>query len=126
MAELYGVYKCNVCGNVVRVSLAGKGNLVCCGQPMVLQRPKGAEEGKEKHLPVIERTSQGVRVKVGSIPHPMEREHWIAWVEVETDGSYHQRFFKAGDEPSAEFVIEGEPRVIRAYCNIHGLWEQKV
>jgi len=62
MAELYGVYKCNVCGNVVRMNLAGGGDLVCCEQPMVLERPKTAEEGKEKHLPVVEMFSDEVKI----------------------------------------------------------------
>ena len=28
------VYKCNICGNVVRVEKVGGGTLVCCGQEM--------------------------------------------------------------------------------------------
>ena len=126
MAELYGVYKCNVCGNVVRVNLAGGGNLVCCGQPMILARPKSAEEGKEKHLPVVEKTPDGIRVKVGSVNHPMEQNHWIVWVEVETEGGYQQKFLKVGEEPVAEFFLKEEPKVVRAYCNVHGLWEYRL
>jgi len=37
MAELNKTYKCNICGNVVKVLEAGVGELVCCGQPMELQ-----------------------------------------------------------------------------------------
>ncbi len=29
-------YRCSVCGNEVRVTKAGGGTLVCCGQPMQL------------------------------------------------------------------------------------------
>ncbi len=29
-------YKCNVCGNEVSVTVAGGGELVCCGQSMEL------------------------------------------------------------------------------------------
>lgn len=32
------VYKCEVCGNVVEVKEVGGGELVCCKQPMVLQK----------------------------------------------------------------------------------------
>ena len=128
MVERFGVYKCNICGNVVRVNLAGVGNLVCCGQPMVLQRPKVQEEGHEKHLPVVEETPQGVRVKVGSVPHPMEANHYVVWVEVEADGHCLQRFFKPGDRPEAEFLLGAglKPRVVREYCNVHGLWEREL
>ncbi|HQQ51127.1 MAG TPA: desulfoferrodoxin FeS4 iron-binding domain-containing protein, partial [Spirochaetota bacterium] len=31
------VYKCDICGNIVEVLHEGKGELVCCGQPMKLQ-----------------------------------------------------------------------------------------
>lgn len=128
MAERFGVYKCNVCGNVVRVNLAGVGNLVCCGQPMVLQKPKAEEEGKEKHLPVVERTEKGVKVKVGSVPHPMEPNHYIVWVEVEVDGNCLERFFKPGEAPEAEFLLDPGARItaIREYCNVHGFWEAKL
>jgi len=27
-------YKCNICGNEVTVTVAGGGELVCCGEPM--------------------------------------------------------------------------------------------
>jgi superoxide reductase len=29
-------YKCNICGNEVVVTHEGKGELVCCGQPMTV------------------------------------------------------------------------------------------
>ena len=31
------IFKCEICGNVVVVKEAGGGELVCCGEPMVLQ-----------------------------------------------------------------------------------------
>ncbi len=30
------VYRCEICGNVVKVEEVGGGELVCCGQPMDL------------------------------------------------------------------------------------------
>ena len=33
-------YKCEVCGNEVTVTKAGGGELVCCGQPIVLLEAK--------------------------------------------------------------------------------------
>ncbi len=128
MAQRFGVYKCNVCGNVVRVNLAGVGNLVCCGQPMVLITPKTEEQGYEKHLPLVEKTPEGVKVKVGSVPHPMEPTHYIVWVEVEVDGYCLQKFFKPGEEPQVEFLIGSgkEIKAVREYCNLHGLWETKM
>ncbi len=30
------IFRCEVCGNVVKVKEVGGGELVCCGQPMTL------------------------------------------------------------------------------------------
>ncbi|RKX96189.1 MAG: desulfoferrodoxin, partial [Spirochaetes bacterium] len=35
MAAKYDVFKCEECGNVVKVLNFGGGTLVCCGQDMV-------------------------------------------------------------------------------------------
>lgn len=34
MAKLNQTYRCEVCGNIVKVLKAGVGTLVCCGQDM--------------------------------------------------------------------------------------------
>ena len=117
------VYKCNVCGNIVEVLHAGKGELVCCGQPMGLQAEKTGEEGNEKHVPVIEKTGAGIKVKVGSEPHPMEEAHYIEWVQVIADGKAYRKFLKPGEPPEAEFGIRAESVTAREYCNVHGLWK---
>jgi desulfoferrodoxin-like iron-binding protein len=31
------VFKCEICGNVVVVKEAGGGELICCGEPMILE-----------------------------------------------------------------------------------------
>ncbi|HEX69186.1 MAG TPA: desulfoferrodoxin, partial [Candidatus Bathyarchaeota archaeon] len=85
MAELKQVYRCNICGNIVEVLHAGSGQLVCCGQPMELLTEKTEDVGKEKHVPVVEMTADGFKVKVGSIEHPMEENHYIEWIELIAD-----------------------------------------
>jgi len=32
------IYKCEICGNIVEVLEVGGGELICCGEPMVLQK----------------------------------------------------------------------------------------
>ncbi len=122
MTQLKQIYKCNICGNMVEVLHAGQGELVCCGQPMELLAEKTQDLGFEKHVPVMERTDQGILVKIGSVPHPMEEAHYIEWVEIIVDGKYCRKFLKPGDRPEALFVIIAKKVVARAYCNIHGLW----
>jgi superoxide reductase len=122
MTNLNEIYRCNVCGNIVEVLHTGVGQLVCCGQPMELLAEKTVDEGKEKHVPVIEKTGKGVKVKVGSVPHPMEEEHHIEWIEILADGRAYRKFLKPGDKPEAEFCIKAEKIEAREHCNIHGLW----
>jgi len=118
------IYKCNICGNIVEVLCAGGGELVCCGQPMELLKEKTEDEGQEKHLPVIKKTTGGIKVKVGFIPHPMEEKHYIEWIEVIVDRNFScRKFLKPGDNPEAAFEITGERIEAREYCNIHGLWK---
>ncbi|MCK4234273.1 desulfoferrodoxin [candidate division WOR-3 bacterium] len=124
MTKRLQVYKCDICGNIVEVLHEGVGELVCCGQPMKLFEEKTEEqEGKEKHLPVIEKTEKGFLVKVGSIQHPMEEKHYIEWIEVIANGKVYRQFLKPGDIPEATFDTEAENITIREYCNVHGLWK---
>ena len=117
------VYKCGVCGNIVEVVHAGDGELVCCGKPMVLQTENTVDASKEKHVPVIEKTSKGYLVKIGSVPHPMEEKHYIEWIEIIADGKYCRQFLKPGDKPEALFETTAQEITAREYCNLHGLWK---
>jgi len=123
MTELKQVYKCNVCGNITEVLHIGKGELVCCGQPMELLQEKATDVGQEKHVPVIEATDRGIKVKVGDVPHPMEEKHYIEWVEIIADGESCRIFLKPGAKPEAEFDIKPQKATAREYCSIHGLWK---
>ena len=123
MTEQRQVYKCNVCGNIVEMLHTGVGKLVCCGQPMELQKEKAEDVGREKHVPVIEKTESGVKVKVGSVPHPMEEKHYIEWIEVIVNGKSCRKFLKPGDKPEADFMIKADSIEVREYCNLHGLWK---
>ncbi|WP_321506464.1 desulfoferrodoxin [uncultured Methanoregula sp.] len=125
MTKLFEVYKCEVCGNITKVVHASGGTMVCCGKPMTLQVEKTADAGKEKHVPVIEKSSKGIIVKVGSIPHPMEEKHYIEWVEVRHGENVFIRGFKPGEKPEAEFCIADVNVRAREYCSVHGLWTNK-
>ena len=122
MAERLQVYKCELCGNIVEVLTGGNGELVCCGQPMNLLDEKTADTGKEKHVPVVEKGNGGVKVKVGSVPHPMEEKHYIEWIEVIKDGKTCRKYLKPGDAPEAAFC-GGTGVTAREHCNVHGLWK---
>ena len=123
MTELLQVYKCEVCGNMVELVHAGPGQLVCCGKPMKLMTANTVDAAKEKHVPVIEKTANGYKVKVGAVAHPMEDKHYIEWIELIADGKAFRKFLKHGDPPEAEFCLDAKKITAREYCNLHGLWK---
>jgi superoxide reductase len=123
MAERLEIYKCELCGNIVEVLHAGKGELVCCGQPMKLYKENTVDAAKEKHVPVVEKAAGGYKVRVGSVAHPMEEKHYIEWIEVIADGVAYRYFLKPGAAPEASFKVDATNVTAREYCNLHGLWK---
>jgi len=123
MSKINEVYKCTVCGNIVEVLHAGEGELVCCGQPMVLMSENTVDAAKEKHVPVITKVADGYKVAVGSVAHPMEDKHWIEWIELVADGKVYRQNLEPGNAPEATFCIKADKVSAREYCNLHGLWK---
>ncbi len=123
MTERLQVYKCEICGNIVEVLHAGKGELVCCGQPMALQVEGMVDAAVEKHVPVVEVAEDGVLVKVGEVAHPMQDDHYIEWVQIVAGDSSFRIFLKPGIAPEGRFAVPREGVTAREYCNLHGLWK---
>jgi superoxide reductase len=123
MAARLEVYKCEHCGNMVEMIHAGGGELVCCGSPMMLLKENSVDAAKEKHVPVIEKTTDGYKVTVGSVAHPMEEKHYIEWIELVADGKAYRQFLNPGDAPEATFCITASKVTAREFCNLHGLWK---
>jgi superoxide reductase len=124
MAERLEVYKCDLCGNIVEVVHGGGGELVCCGKPMVLQAENTVDAAVEKHVPVIEKLEHGIKVTVGSVPHPMVDDHYIEWIEVVAGGKSYKEYLSPGGSPEATFCVKAaEVTVVREYCNLHGHWK---
>jgi len=124
MAKFRGIYKCEICGNIVEVLHEGAGALVCCGEEMKLMEEKTHDASTEKHVPYVEKTNDGVLVKVGqNQDHPMEEKHYIEWIQIIADNVAYRKFLKPGDKPQAEFEISAEKIQAREYCNVHGLWK---
>lgn len=125
MTKLNQIYKCNVCGNIVEMVHDGAGELVCCGETMELMTENTVDAATEKHVPVIEKTDNGIKVKVGETAHPMDSDHYIEWIEIIIDGKTCKHFLKPNDAPEAEFKATGDNITARAYCNLHGLWKSQ-
>jgi superoxide reductase len=91
---------------------------------MKLLDEKTADTGKEKHVPVVEKTATGFKVKVGSVPHPMEEAHFIQWIElIDENGKAYRQFLKPGQAPEAVFCVDAKTVTAREHCNVHGVWK---
>jgi superoxide reductase len=113
---------CNHCGNIVGL-IKDKGvPMKCCGEKLTELIPNTAEASTEKHLPEVTVSEDTVIVKVGSVPHPMEEAHHIAFVYVETEKGGQRKCLK--NEPVLSFkLIDDKAVAVYAYCNLHGLWK---
>jgi superoxide reductase len=101
--------------------------MVCCGEKMSELVPNTVDASREKHLPVVTAAENGTSVQIGSVPHPMETAHGIAFIYVETECGGQRKILKAGEEPTAAFqFVNDKPIAVYAYCNLHGLWKTEI
>ena len=97
MTERYQVYKCEHCGNIVEVLHGAGAQLHCCGSAMVLQDEKTQDAAVEKHVPFVEKTDDGILVRVGqNASHPMEEDHYIEWIQLMADGKEFRQYLSPG------------------------------
>jgi superoxide reductase len=125
MPQLNEVYKCELCGNIVELVHGGPGALNCCSQKMVLLVENTTDAAQEKHVPVIEIKADSITVKIGSVPHPMQDEHFIEWIELLADGKVYRQNLQPGETPQATFPVIAQQVTAREHCNLHGLWLAK-
>ena len=122
------LYKCDVCGKIVKVVLNGVPDTICCGQPMNLMEEQTADWEAEKHVPKITIDGNEVAVDVGismGNPHPMTEEHYIKWISLKVGKLRKSKYLKPGDEPKVTFFVENPEDIVEAHeiCNLHGLWK---
>ena len=117
-------FLCKHCGNLVEKIHDSGVPIICCGEPMEELKANTVEASVEKHIPVIKSDGDAVEVFVGSAAHPMQKEHYIQWVYIETVQGGQRKALEPGDEPKACFALCGDTLVAAyAYCNLHGLWK---
>ena len=121
-------WKCALCGNVAIKPYVGGGQLACCGQDMALLTANSVDAATEKHVPVVTVNGSAVHVEVGSTLHPMEADHYITFICLETQKGYQIAELKPGMEPKADFAVAAgdAPVTVYEYCNKHGLWSAQV
>ena len=127
MSDNQHFYLCEHCGNLSGLIHDSGVPMYCCGEPMKQLRANPAEHSKEKHQPVVRAQGNTVSVDVGQIPHPMDRDHSIPWVYLQTKHGGQRKSFTQGQEPSVSFALENDQAVAAfSYCNQHGLWKTEI
>ena len=118
-------YICEHCGNIIAMVHDSGVPIMCCGQKMKEIIPGTTDAAKEKHIPVYGVKDNKVCVTVGEVEHPMQSEHYIEWVSLQTKYGNQRKVLKPGDAPKVCFALcEGdEVEAVYAYCNLHGLWK---
>ena len=117
--------ECKHCGNIVAVVKETGVPVMCCGEAMKEIIPGTVDASKEKHIPVYSVENNKVVVKVGEIEHPMQEEHYIEWVSIQTKFGNQRKALAPNSKPEVCFTIcDGdEIEAVYAYCNLHGLWK---
>ena len=120
-------YICRHCRNIVEMGYDTDIKPFCCGDPMDELIPNTVEASGEKHIPAVTLGDDTVEVNVGSVDHPMEKVHWIEWVQLVTDKGSYRKWLNPGEAPNVKFLLKEEkPLAVYAYCNLHGLWKKEL
>lgn len=90
------------------------------GEELTANTTDGAHE---KHVPVITKTGDEVKVEVGSVEHPSLPAHYIEWILLETEMGFQIHYLKPGYKPEAIFKTTEPVKAAYEYCNLHGLWK---
>ena len=83
------------------------------------------DAAKEKHVPVYKIEGNKVIVNVGEVEHPMQEEHYIEWISIQTKHGNQRKALKPTEKPEVYFLISDDDEIeaVYAYCNLHGLWK---
>ena len=121
-------YICEHCGNIIGKIKDSGVPVVCCGQKMTEIVPGTVEASKEKHIPEVTVEGSLVKVKIGSVEHPMTEAHYIPWVYVETTKGGQRKNLLPDTAPEVTFALTEDEKAVAvyAYCNLHGLWKADV
>lgn len=133
---------CKVCGFI---SINGSAPEKCpvCGAPKAsfqekpdaIKTAKDEEKLAEKHAPVITVVKKcglipegciDVHVKVGSVEHPMQPEHYIQHIDFYIDNEFISRIHLTPGQlhPAGALHLKAASGKISAIelCNLHGAW----
>ena len=116
---------CKKCDNMMARVKETEVHVSCCGEPMKELIPNTVDAAGEKHIPLYKVEGNKVHVTVGEVEHPMQDEHSIEWISIQTKSGNQRKSLKSKEKPQADFImVDGdEVEAVYAYCNLHGLWK---
>ena len=108
---------CPVCGNIIHTT--GSTVISCCGITLPALE---AEEADDEHSLIIERVEDEHFI---TVRHPMTKAHYISFLAYVTcDRIQLVKLYPEG-EAQTRFQLRGRG-YLYYYCNLHGLYKQKV
>ena len=121
------ILRCKKCGNATFVLKDSGVAMICCGEEMKELNPLTRDGALEKHVPVYELDGKIVNITIGSVLHPMEENHYIEWIILETNLHTYVKQLTYTDEPKATFVLTEDEKILNVYeyCNLHGFWKSE-
>jgi len=128
MGKIQKFYRVNDCGCVFGLIRDDSEKMTkCFGSEITELKPNCAEASGEKHLPVVSYEGDTVTVSIGSAMHPMEKEHHIEWVYLQTEKGGQRKSLESGENPTVTFILNNDrPVAVFSYCNLHGLWSTEI
>ena len=118
------ILKCNDCGSIVQ--LLAKGDEKACSEHMLAFPIQTEGEKSPKHKPVVEIDGNDITVKVGEAAHPMDDDHYIQFLIVESGAELYAESFKPADVAEATVTVNSaDDAKAFAFCNSHGLWSSE-
>jgi len=115
-------YICEKCGNIIGLINGNLEYMQCCGNEFKELQANVTDASPEKHIPVYEKIGNELIVKVGSVEHPMEDEHYIMWIAMVSENETTRKALKPNQTIDVKFNYIPNS-TIYAYCNKHGLWK---
>lgn len=120
-------YRCHICGNIVTPVKSHGVAFTCCGTEMEVIPLGMVDAAEEKHVPFVKIDGNIVRVNIGSVDHPMNENHYIEWIAIETKNGQQVKALNPDSAPHVDFALTDDDEFVAAYayCNLHGLWKSK-
>ena len=92
---------------------------------MKLLEANTVDAAQEKHVPVYERSEDELVVRVGSVEHPMEKDHYIMWIAQVSDNKTMRVSLYPEQDTTVRFKYIPKS-IVYAYCNKHALWKKEI